>query len=83
MARGTIRTPDEKLIGKLTTLAAPFQRKIAKLDEQKAEQVTLRDALLNAALVGSDEAKRNAYLEAAGIEVDHSAGIKHGLEDTE
>jgi hypothetical protein len=72
MARGTIRTPDEKLIAKLTTLAAPFQRKISKLDEQKAEQVALRDALLNAALVGSDEAKREAYLAAAGIDTPHS-----------
>lgn len=82
MARGTIRTPDEKLIAKLTTLAAPFQRKIAKLDEQKAEQVALRDALLNAALVGSDEGKRDAYLEAAGIGVD-SADVEHEHEDSE
>lgn len=72
MARGTIRTPDEKLISKLKVLSAPFGRKIARIIEQLNEQYALRDALLNVALEGSDPEKRKAYIAAAGIDTQHS-----------
>ncbi len=67
MAKGRIRSADEKLIDEIKALAKPYLGKIAKFELAAAEQRSLMMALVSVKLAGHDTEKATGLLEAAGI----------------